>query len=91
MVQLTVFKSHVANASVLIIRGYRPNRETNTPPNVHVSDKDVLRAWDWVSLIARFDSYCVIKVSNVNALNQNVTSRRVDSISVKWEGWNTET
>ena len=91
MVQLTVFESDVANTSVRIIRGNRPNREANTPPDVHVSDKDVLCAWDWVSLITRFNSDCVIKVSNVDALNQNVTSRRVDSISVKRKSWNTET
>jgi hypothetical protein len=43
---------------------------------------------DSASVVHRFNSNSVIKIGNLDALNQEVLSRRVNTVSVQWESWN---
>lgn len=88
MVTLDVEELDIAHAAIICMGDNRADSHTNTEPYVTVANYDVLRALGiLVSRIQGFDGDGVIIVGDVNALNQNVLSCRVNSIGVQSVGW----
>ena len=88
MVTLDVEELDVTHATIICMRDNRADSHTDTEPNVTVANNDVLRALGVDVLgIQGFDGDSVIIVGDVNALNQNILSCRVDSIGVQSVGW----
>lgn len=64
------------------------NCHPNSINNLNVSHHNIFSALsDSTSVVHRLNSYSVIEIGNLDAFNQEVLSRRVNTISVKWESW----
>ena len=63
-------------------------RHTDTVPHVAVSDCDVLRAWGLLECVhGCLHGNGIVKISDIEALNEDVLTTYVDSVGVEWEPW----
>ena len=76
-------KGHISHTRVGIFRFNRADSHTNTKGDITVSDQDILRASGNNSILGGWlHSNCIIEISDLDALNQDVGTCRIDSISV---------
>lgn len=81
--------------TVVVVRWTdRANAHANAKPNLDVPNDNILRALgDQASLVAWLHHNCIVKVSDLHILNENVLSVQVDSVGVERESrqsWQTQ-
>jgi len=86
VVHCNVGKSDVSNAMVIVRRWDGSDCHSDSIVDNTVTNYDVFSAsCNLSSFASRLDSDSVVKIGNVNALNCDVRSRRINSISVERE------
>ena len=84
VIELVVQELDITCAAICSVRYYGANCHSNSKPNVAVTHDDVLRALCILTVpVHIFDSNSVVIVSDIQSLNQNVLSTRVDSVSIE--------
>jgi hypothetical protein len=87
-VESHILECNVFDASVVRSGGNRADCHAYSVDYFDVARYDILSALsDFASTIHGLNSDCVVEVGNLDALNQDVLSRRVNTVSVQGERW----